>query len=99
MNEVYAQVYVMTSWFMPANTVDAETAASEALLKFREQWDEFFAYHESNDTRFIETKIDVLTQLPRRLFQRTKWVRSGSFQDDVRQFFNRRVAKPAARPE
>ncbi len=91
-HEIYAQVYVMTSWFMPHDTANNESAAIGALPKFKKEWDRFVEFHAANDKRFTKMQIDRSTQVMVKRFQRAKWVRSHIFRDDVREFFEKQFS-------
>lgn len=91
-HERYAQVFVMTSWFMPQDISQAEPVAVKALPTFKAAWDRFVKFHETNNKRFIKTRIDKATQMPIQRFQRGKWIRDVSFQTDVKEFFEKQLS-------
>lgn len=91
-HEIYAQVFVMTSWFMPHDIPNNESAAIGALPKFKKEWDRFVDFHAANDKRFTKMKIDRGTQVPFNYFQRAKWIRSHAFRDDVQEFFEKQFS-------
>lgn len=92
-HERYAQVFVVTSWFMPSDISDAGGAATKALPAFKAEWERFVKFHETNNTKFLKTRIDRTTQRPTQYFKRGKWIRSAAFLADVKEFFERQLSR------
>jgi AIPR protein len=87
--EIYGKVFVMTSWYMPPEIGDFESAARNSLEAFLSEWDRFVNLHESSNTQFIKVRIDRATQKPVSFFNRHRWVRSGNFPKDVKEYFEK----------
>ena len=79
----------MTSWYMPPEIGDFESAARNSLEAFLSEWDRFVNLHESSNTQFIKVRIDRATQKPVSFFNRHRWVRSGNFPKDVKEYFEK----------
>ncbi|MFI5095264.1 MAG: AIPR family protein [Candidatus Acidiferrales bacterium] len=85
--EIYAKLFVMTSWFIPSNPADFAAVAEKALPSFVAEWDRFVKINESTNTKFIKMRYDPYTQQTVARFGRGKWVRSQSFLVDVKKYF------------
>jgi hypothetical protein len=85
--ELYAKLYILTSWFMPQDFASSRSAAQQAIDAFDFSWREFVAIHESGDSRFIKTRLNRLSGAVESHFNKQKWFRSGTFPDDAKQYF------------
>ena len=90
--EIYAKVFVMTSWYMPGSVAEFATAAVRWADPFTTEWDRFVKLRQTADTRFSRVRIDRATQQPIAHFNKRRWIRSQSFLGDVNDYFKNAAA-------
>jgi hypothetical protein len=93
--EIYARLYVLTSWYMPKSFRDVGSVTDELLKNFQTGWETFVKQHES-DKRFLRPSVDPITRQPTTWFDRAHWVRSGGFPETAERYFSERAGKKAA---
>jgi hypothetical protein len=93
--EIYAKLYVMTSQYMPTDIKNFQSVADSQIKPFRAEWDRFVGLHETNNTQFIRMSINRKTQQPVAFFNKMKWIQSGTFQQDVKDYFQRDELTPS----
>lgn len=86
--EVYAKLYVLTSWYMPKDLKEAGSETNQLLKDFESDWVGFLKLHQS-DKRFLKSSVDRITHQPTTWFNKARWIQSGSFLEDAKQYFSK----------
>ncbi len=84
--EIYAKLYVLTSWYMPKDYGEAGSVTKTMFRDFEADWEDFVRLHQS-DSRFLKPSIDRITRQPTTWFNRARWVLSGDFVEAAKQYF------------
>ena len=90
--ELYAKLYVLTSWYMPKDFEEAGSVSAELLRTFEADWKDFVRAHQS-DARFIKPSIDRVTRQPTTWFNIARWIQSGSFLDAAKEYFSTKAGE------
>jgi hypothetical protein len=86
--EVYAKLYVLTSWYMPKDFKEAGSETNQLFKDFQSDWEGFVKLHQS-DKRFLKSSVDRITHQPTTWFNRARWIQSGSFLEAAEQYFSK----------
>lgn len=84
---LFGRIYAMTRKYKPENVEIYESAITDNLAAFQQEWSDFMHEVSATNTKYIKNYIDKETLLPRSSFNAAKWLKSNDFTADVKKCF------------
>lgn len=85
--EVFGKVYAMTKKYRPSRVGDFETVLQQQLKNFEKDWKDFMKAIEAAGQKYIRKVTDKKTGEERIVFNRHRWLKSKSFEEDISKYF------------
>lgn len=91
--ELFAKIYGLTKLYKPEILGDFKELTPSTIQEFETAWDALILHVQSTNTKFIREFIDSETQEKRTSFGRSKWIKSHDSEQDIKEYFDMKLAQ------